>query len=572
MANEGSTSVPLISHQVSRVQSLNATPEEYDPEKKTGWKHFFLGNLDWSYVIKPISGYLQTTDDAGHLNFVGRNDYVPFLVTLLVGLQHAIAAYGSILMGPGFLTLAFPDTFGSNAYTVAFVVAGLSTILHSMDFKIPGTPYKIGSGMAGVLTNSSAFIFIYFPLLSDMTGVRDMTPEEAYGKVLGVSALCSLFFIGLSLVPRKYSKNVFTPTVSAIILVVVALQHAANGMKLWGGGVGCHDFGLPCDYNGDVSLLFGSREFMAFGLMTILLILIVETFGTSLSRHMWLLIASIPVFIIACFTKISGKSYVTSKRFDEADPIDFLWTTTYNFGFFDGAIMPLLAGYMITFIQANGVLAGTVEESGIESDSAEADENIQGGLIANGIMNLFACFAGGLPVTPCSNNCSHIQRTGVANRWASVIGGVCLVLAGIFGHFNAFAESIPLSIKGGLLLFLGLYAVITSLKILRKQKWDNRTMVIVAFSLAFGMINLLVPDMFTITLWPLAMDSNDFWESLRLAVVSSLRQPALLGGAIAILLNLILPANMETQQRKATTYSSEAQKSVATLSEVRASI
>ena len=50
-----------------------------------------------------------------------------------------------------------------------------------------------------------------------------LNAHDAYGKVLGTAAVCSLFLIGLSLIPRKYIKSAFPPVVTSVIIILVGL-------------------------------------------------------------------------------------------------------------------------------------------------------------------------------------------------------------------------------------------------------------------------------------------------------------------------------------------------------------
>lgn len=78
-----------------------------------------------------------------------------------------------------------------------------------------------------------------------------------------------------------------------------------------------------------------------------------------------------------------------------------------------------------------------------------------------------------------------------------------------------------------------------------RLQWDRRTSVIVFFSLAIGLSNLIVYNFIGNDLWPLGSDPTDFEESLRYAVISAMESPFFLGGVAAILLHLILPKDME---------------------------
>ena len=104
--------------------------------------------------------------------------------------------------------------------------------------------------------------------------------EDAYGKVLGTTVLCTLPFIALTLVTRKYVKAVFPPAVSGVILALVGIESFARGLtrqsramtlmagvspvgyQFWGGGPDCATYPVPCSLNGHVRAPYGSPEFL----------------------------------------------------------------------------------------------------------------------------------------------------------------------------------------------------------------------------------------------------------------------------------------------------------------------
>lgn len=56
-----------------------------------------------------------------------------------------------------------------------------------------------------------------------------ISPSDAYGKVLGTAAVCSLVFLGLSLIPRKYVSYIFPPVVSGVIIILVGIDSSLRG-------------------------------------------------------------------------------------------------------------------------------------------------------------------------------------------------------------------------------------------------------------------------------------------------------------------------------------------------------
>jgi NCS2 family nucleobase:cation symporter-2 len=112
------------------------------------------------------------------------------------------------------------------------------------------------------------------------------------------------------------------------------------------------------------------------------------------------------------------------------------------------------------------------------------------GTIIGGLFNTF-------PYTSFSQNVGLVGMTGVKSRFVVAVSGAILIAFGLFPKMGAVVASIPLPVLGGAgLCMFGMVAA-TGIKILARVDYGPRhNLLIVAVSIALGMIPLVAPTFF----------------------------------------------------------------------------
>jgi NCS2 family nucleobase:cation symporter-2 len=108
--------------------------------------------------------------------------------------------------------------------------------------------------------------------------------------------------------------------------------------------------------------------------------------------------------MIAGVTNYNGLNYVDTTKIADADPITFLWTTTFPLGLYGPAVIPLLIGFMVTTVETVGDVTATYEASELDTTTQRYDESIQGGLAADSLLSVFSALATSMPMTTFSQN------------------------------------------------------------------------------------------------------------------------------------------------------------------------
>ncbi len=160
----------------------------------------------------------------------------------------------------------------------------------------------------------------------------------------------------------------------------------------------------------------------------------------------------------------------------------------FHLGFF----LAILAGYLASMIESVGDYHAVSYMSGAGDPSSK---QLNRGIGSEGIGCLLTGVLGGFASTSYSENIGLIGLTKVASRWVVQVGGILLVLLGIFGKFGGFAASIPGPVVGGLYCALfGLIAAVGVQQLARADLSSDRNLLISGFSLFMG---LSVPAYFS---------------------------------------------------------------------------
>jgi xanthine/uracil permease len=208
---------------------------------------------DYLYLITPNIWPLNGRYKGYKAPFYGLNDEVPILLTLILGLQHALCMVGSIVSPP--LAIAGGAFYFDSATTqylvsAAFITTGLATAMQVTRVHISKTPFYIGTGLLSVVGPTFDILPIAFTY-TDMRYDNGTCPTaddgtklpcpEAWGAILG-SILCTVWVqIAMSFVPPKLLNKIFPKVVMGSLLLLVGIYLVGNGMDNWGGSSNCHD-------------------------------------------------------------------------------------------------------------------------------------------------------------------------------------------------------------------------------------------------------------------------------------------------------------------------------------------
>jgi uracil-xanthine permease len=153
----------------------------------------------------------------------------------------------------------------------------------------------------------------------------------------------------------------------------------------------------------------------------------------------------------------------------------------FNLGFF----FAILAAYLASMIESVGDYHAISYMSGAGDPTKK---QLNRGIGAEGLGCMLTGLFGGFASTSYSENIGLVGLTKVASRHVVQVGGVILIVLGIFGKFGGFAAAIPGPVVGG--LYCSLFGLISAIGVQQLAKADltsDRNLFISGFSLFMGL-------------------------------------------------------------------------------------
>ncbi|KUI64772.1 hypothetical protein VM1G_00088 [Cytospora mali] len=535
-----------------------------EPSKWQYLKHYFtssegwIGDYDYLYLITPNIWPLNKRYKDHEPPFYGLNDEVPILLTIILGLQHALTMIGSIVSP--ILALAggafYLDT-ATTEYLVSasFITTGIATALQVTRIHIAKTPLYIGTGLLSVVGPTFDIIAIAISYTTDLyangtcptsdDGTQLPCPE-GYGALLG-SLLCTVWIqIAMSLVPPRFLNKIFPKLVTGTLLLLVGVYLVGNGMQNWGGSSNCHGgtgyYALCPSVDAPRPLPWGDPKLIGLGFSVFATIVGVEFLGSPLMK------SSSVIFGLAAGCAISGATgYWSPSEIDPAPVVTFLWAKTFKLSVDGALVLPLLIMFVCQGVSTMPDILATAEISGVEIDGTRFNSRIQGGILCDGLGSLFSALGTAGPMVGQAGNNGVIVLTGCASRRAGWCASAILVLMGVFGKFGAVFASMPPSVLGGMQVFLYSTIAVAGVRVLALIPWTRRNRFILSTSLAIGFVDIVQPGWFDQVLDYGGGNVRlaGFLQGVNLIVET----PFIIAAVIAVFLNLLLPEREMRRQR-----------------------
>ena len=505
---------------------------------------------DYRYLITPNIWPLNKRYKDYEAPFYGRNDRVPVLLTLLLGLQHALTMIGSIVSPPlAIASGAFNFDASTTQYLVstAFITTGIATALQVTRLHIMKTPFFIGTGLLSVVGptfdilpivfNYSALRYKAGTCLVATDGTEQPCPE-AWGACLGTMLCCVWIQIGMAFVPPRMMNRLFPQLITGSLLTLVGVYLVGNGLQNWGGSSNCHDgkgfYALCPDISAPHPLPWGDPKLIGLGFSVFATIILVESVGAPLMRS-----ASV-VLGLAVGCIISGATgYWSTQQLHEAPGGTFLWVHTFKLSVDGTLVLPMIIMFACQAVSCIPDILATAELSGVPIEGTSFNSRIQGGILCDGVGSLFSALATGPPMVSQAGNNGVIVLTGCASRRAGWAASGFLVLMGVIAKFGAVFASMPPSVLGGMQVFLYSTIAVAGIRVLALIEWTRRDRFILTVALGIGFMDICQPDWFAGILNYSGANQNlvGFEQGINLAVET----PFVIAAIVGVFLNLVLP-------------------------------
>lgn len=429
-------------------------------------------------------------------------DKPPFANAVLSAITHLLAIFVPMIT-PALIVggaLKLPPEMTAYLVSMAMVASGVGTYIQVNRFG------PVGSGLLSIQSVNFSFVGVMISLGLGMQ-------EQGLDEHAMLSALLGVAFVGAFLVAGSawllpYLKKVITPTVSGVVVMMIGLSLIGVAITEFGGGFAALGNGS-----------FGAWQNIALAAFVLVIVLLFNGLKNPLLRMSGIAVGMIAGYIAALFLGMVDFSVLDNLP----------WITVpvpFKYGFDFQWVPFLVAGlvYLLSIFEAVGDLTATTMVSGEDYEGDAFRKRLRGGVLADGLVSVIATALGSLPLTTFAQNNGVIQMTGVASRHVGKYIAAILVLLGLFPVVGRAFTTIPSPVIGGaMVLMFGLIAV-AGVRIMMSQGINRREAVIAATSIGLGLGVSFKPEVFAL-----------------LPVKELFQNPICMGGAAAVVLNLILP-------------------------------
>lgn len=381
----------------------------------------------------------------------------------------------------------------------ALVMSALTTFVQL--FPLRRGVLAIGSGLPIIMGIS----FAYVPTMQAIAGDYDVATILGAQIVGGIIAIIVGIFI-------KQIRKFFPPLITGTVVFAIGLSLYPTAINYMAGGAGSENY--------------GSWQNWLVAFITLIVVTALNHYGKGIWKLSSILIGIIVGYVISLFFGMVDFSAVASASF-------FQLPRFMHFGitFEPSSCVAIGVLFAINSIQAIGDFSATTT-GGL--DRMPTDEELNGGIVAYGISNIFCAFFGGLPTATYSQNVGIVGATKVVAKRVFAMAAGILLIAGLIPKFSSILTTIPSCVLGGATVSVFASIAMTGVKLITASPMNYRNTTIVGLAIALGM---------GITQANAALAAFPAWVTTIFG-----KSPVVLATITAIILNLVLPRDMKIEE------------------------
>ena len=404
--------------------------------------------------------------------FEGR---IPLKQAIPMGLQHVLAMFVGnltpILIISGACGIAAGSALQITLLQNAMLIAGIVTLVQLF------ANGPCGGKVPIIMGTSSGFIGV----CNSVAGIMG-NGVVSYGAIMGACILGGLFesVLGFLIKPlRKF----FPPVVTGTVVLSIGLSLISVGVGSFGGGSSAKDY--------------GSLENLLLGVLVLVVILVLKHCTKGITSTASILFGIIVGYIAAAIMGVAldpvgvtadGVEYTKAWVLNWDKVAQASWFAVprlmpVDIVFDVRAILPIMIMFIVTAVETVGDISG-VMEGGMGREAT--DKELSGGVVCDGLGSSFAALFGVLPNTSFSQNVGLVTMTKVVNRFALAIGGIFLIICGLFPKVGALISIMPQSVLGGAAVMMFSSIVVSGIQLITKNPMTARNISIVSVALGLG--------------------------------------------------------------------------------------
>ena len=422
---------------------------------------------------------------------------VPLSRAIPLGIQHVLAMFlgnvSPLLIICGMLNMdvGLKTTLIQNS----MFIAGVVTLIQLYPI------WKVGCRLPVVMGTSSGFIGT----------CKSIGSNFGYGAIIGASLTGAILEIILGFFIKPL-KKLFPPVVTGLVIMSIGLSLLPVGINYFAGGSGAPDF--------------GHWKHLLVGLIVVVVIVVLKQFTKGFLSVSAILIGIVVGYLVAiALDMVDFQPIADAAWFSLPKPI-FLLDMRMEFHW--QAMIAMAIMFVATAVETVGDISG-ITNGGL--DREPTNEELSGGVIADGVGSLLAALFGVLPNTSFSQNVGLVTVTKVVNRFCIMTGAVFLLLCGFIPKLSAIFSAMPQSVLGGAAVIMFAMILVSGMQSLQREKLNGRNGMIVALALGLGVGIGMVPS---------ALDQMPAWVGQIFA-----QNGIIMTFVIATVMNLILPKDKE---------------------------
>lgn len=395
----------------------------------------------------------------------GVEDRPPFKDAIFAALQHLLAIFVAIITPPliiaGALKLDVEKT--SFLVSMSLFVSGISTFIQCKRFG------PVGARLLCIQGTSFSFIG---PIIT--TGLMGGLPL-----IFGVCMAAAPVEMVISRTFR-YMRNIITPLVSGIVVLLIGLSLIKVGVVSCGGGYGAMDNGT-----------FGSWENLSIAGLVLLSVLF---FNRSKNKYLRMSSIVLGICLGYALAFALGKVDMSSLNLNLLTSFNIPMPFKYGLDFNISSFIAIGLVYLITAIEATGDVTANSMISGLDIEGEGYVKRVSGGVLADGFNSFLAGVFNSFPNSIFAQNNGIIQLTGVASRFVGYYIAAMLVLLGLFPIVGAVFSLMPDPVLGGATLLMFGTVAAAGVRIVSSQQIGRKETLVLAVSLSLGLGVELIPD------------------------------------------------------------------------------
>lgn len=392
-------------------------------------------------------------------------DKPSFKDAVFAAFQHLLAIFVAIITPPliiaGALNLDLETT--SFLVSMALFASGVSTFIQCR---------RVGPLGAGLLcVQGTSFSFIG-PIIS--AGLAGGLPL-IFGCTIAaapVEMIVSRTF--------RYLKQIITPLVSGIVVLLIGLSLIKVGIISCGGGNAAMSDGT-----------FGNWQNLSIAALVLVSVLFFNKSKNKYIRMSSIVLGLLVGYVLAYILgRVDLSGMETTKIALLNIPVPFKYGLNLNLSSF----IAIGLIYLITAIEATGDITANSMISGEPVEGDKYIKRVSGGVLADGFNSLLAGVFNSFPNSIFAQNNGLIQLTGVASRRVGYYIAAMLIVLGLFPGIGLIFSLMPDPVLGGATLLMFGTVAAAGIRIIAAQDIDRKATMILAISLSLGLGVELMPD------------------------------------------------------------------------------